>query len=73
MAKQVGPAFSKPENFKGLRGRLVDQEGERTFHQGQGIRLHKQAGYMNASLTIFRQTVDFILASKGGSIHEIAT
>jgi len=35
MAKQVGPALSKPAIPTGLRGRRSDWEGVRRFHQGQ--------------------------------------
>jgi hypothetical protein len=50
MARQVGPALPDPDISQGPRGRFVEEEEERLFHQGSEQRLLLlQAGYMTAS------------------------
>ncbi|HAR44293.1 MAG TPA: hypothetical protein DCS07_16965 [Bdellovibrionales bacterium] len=70
MAKQVGPVLSKPCPVEGPRGRAIDWERVRTFHQGQKHWLRIKAEYMNASYSHSAVMILFFLASQGGSIHD---
>jgi hypothetical protein len=54
MTRLVGPASPDSDVVKDLEGRYVDQEEERTCHQGPKARrcLHDEAGYTTASVPI---------------------